>query len=120
MGITRRPSISNSSAIFSENRESSIFVGIRTTLQTRLFAITAYVSKETKCLMSETIDICFAVLGYLVGFTEFARLNIFLAFFSMIPISDLDGNKIFFGSQIMWSFLAAITLIGLGYAFFLI
>lgn len=66
------------------------------------------------------INLAFAVLGYFLGFSEFARLNIFLAFFSMIPLSDLDGNKIFFGSLIMWSFLAAITLIGLGYAFFLI
>ena len=65
-------------------------------------------------------NIVFAILGYLIGFTEFTRLNLYLAFFSMIPISDLDGNKIFFGSLILWSFLSAVVLIGLGYAFFLI
>ncbi len=65
-------------------------------------------------------NLVFAVAGYLIGFSEFARLNLYLAFFSILPFSDLDGNKIFFGSIIMWSFLAAVTLIGLGYALFLI
>jgi Zn-dependent protease len=55
-----------------------------------------------------------------MGFSEFSRLSIYFAFFNMIPISDLDGNKIFFGSLILWSFLAALVLIGLGYVFFLV
>jgi len=52
--------------------------------------------------------------------TEFAKLNIYFAFFNLIPISNLDGNKIFFGNTVLWSFLATITLIALGYVFFLI
>ena len=65
-------------------------------------------------------NLFFAVIGYLIGATEFARLNIYYAFFNMIPISSLDGNKIFFGSLIIWSFLASIIMIGLGFAFFII
>lgn len=65
-------------------------------------------------------NLIFAVLGYLLGFPEFSRLNIFLAFFNMIPLSDLDGNKIFFGSLVLWSLLATIVLIGLSYVFFLV
>jgi len=65
-------------------------------------------------------SLVFAVIGYLLGFSEFSRLSIFFAFFNMIPISDLDGNKIFFGSLVLWSFLAALVLIGLGYVFFLV
>jgi len=65
-------------------------------------------------------NLIFAVVGYLMGFSEFSRLSIFLAFFNMIPLSDLDGNKIFFGSLVLWSFLAALVLIGLGYVFFLV
>ena len=65
-------------------------------------------------------NLFFALIGYLIGFTEFARLNIYFAFFNIIPLSNLDGNKIFFGSFIFWSFLAILTIIGLGYAFFLI
>jgi Zn-dependent protease len=65
-------------------------------------------------------NLIFAVVGYFTGFSEFAKLSIFYAAFNMIPISDLDGNKIFFGNIIQWSFLAAITFVGLGYVFFLI
>jgi len=65
-------------------------------------------------------NLIFAIIGYLLGFSEFAKLNIYYAFFNMLPISDLDGNKIFFGSIILWSFLASITLIALLYSFLLI
>src|SRR3989338_1654728 len=68
------------------------------------------------------INLLLAVVGYLIGkgFEDFVNLNIYYAFFNMLPISDLDGNKIFFGNIVLWSFLAIIVLIGLGYAFFLI
>ena len=65
-------------------------------------------------------NLLLAVIGYLIGFEGFARLNIFFAFFNMLPISDLDGNKIFFGNMIIWSFLEILTLIGIGYAFLLV
>lgn len=65
-------------------------------------------------------NLVFAIVGYLLGFMEFSRLNIFFAFFNMLPLSDLDGNKIFFGNIILWSFLAALVLIGLFYTFFLV
>ena len=67
-----------------------------------------------------TINLIAAIIGYLINQPEFAKLNIYFAFFNMLPISDLDGNKIFFGSKILWSFLAIITLIGTFYAIFLI
>lgn len=65
-------------------------------------------------------NILFAIIGYLVNIPEFARLSIFYAFFNMIPLSDLDGNKIFFGSLLIWSILASIVLIGLFYVIFLV
>jgi len=65
-------------------------------------------------------NLIFAVAGYLIGFSELARISIYFAFFNMLPLSDLDGNKIFFGSRILWSFLAALVLIGVGYALLLI
>lgn len=60
-------------------------------------------------------NIAFAIIGYLMGWNEFSNLNILFAFFNSIPISSLDGNKVFFGSLIMWSFLASIVLISMGY-----
>ena len=64
-------------------------------------------------------NLAFSILGYLMGYPDFARLNIYFAFFNMLPFSNLDGNKIFFGSMVLWSFLASLVLIGLGYVFFL-
>ena len=63
------------------------------------------------------INLLLGIAGYLLGFSEFARLNIFYAFFSIIPLSDLDGNKIFFGSFVLWSLLTTLVLLGLGYVF---
>ena len=68
-------------------------------------------------------NLILAVLFYFIGGdfgTLFAKLNIWFVFFNMIPISDLDGNKIFFGNLVLWSFLAIVTLIGLGYTFLLV
>lgn len=65
-------------------------------------------------------NLAFAVIGYLLGFTEFSRLNIYYALFNMLPISSLDGNKIFFGSLILWSFLAALVVVGLFFLIFIV
>jgi len=65
-------------------------------------------------------NLFFALIGYLIGFSDFARLNIYYAFFNLLPLGELDGNKIFFGSIILWSFLAVLVLIGIGYAFLLV
>jgi len=58
-------------------------------------------------------NIFFAIIGYLINQPEFAKLNIYFAFFNLIPLSELDGNKIFFGSLILWVLLIIITLVGL-------
>jgi len=65
------------------------------------------------------VSLISAVIAYFLGFPTFAKLNVFFAFYSMLPFSDLDGNKIFFGNIVLWSFLASLVLIGLGYAFLL-
>jgi Zn-dependent protease len=65
-------------------------------------------------------NLLFAIIGYLLGFSDFARWSIYFSAFNMIPFSDLDGSKIFFGSTVLWTFLAVMTLIALGYAFLLI
>lgn len=65
-------------------------------------------------------NLIFAVLGYLIGFPLFSKLNIFYAFFNILPISDLDGNKIFFGNIILWSFLASLVFVGLFFTIFII
>lgn len=66
------------------------------------------------------INLILAGAGYFLGFPLFARLNIYYAFFNMLPISELDGNRIFFGNLILWSFLASFVLIGMLFAVFII
>ncbi len=66
------------------------------------------------------LNLLAAAVGYLIGFSEFAKFSIWFAFFNLIPISNLDGNKIFFGNKVFWSFLAVIALIALGYSFLIV
>lgn len=56
-------------------------------------------------------NLFFGLLGYILDYTLFARLNLVFAFYSLIPLSDLDGTKIFFGSKLLWAILATITTI---------
>lgn len=63
-------------------------------------------------------NLVLAIIGYVSGFEVFARLNIYFAFWSIIPLSKLDGNKIFFGSKALWITMFIITTIFLGYALF--
>lgn len=56
-------------------------------------------------------NIILALIGYLTGFPELAKLSLTFALFNLIPISELDGSKIFFGSLTLWVFLASITLL---------
>jgi Zn-dependent protease len=58
-------------------------------------------------------NLFFALLGYLIGFPsqmKFSLLSIWFVFFNMLPISDLDGNKIFFGNLVLWTILSIIIL----------
>ncbi|MEA3414455.1 MAG: hypothetical protein U9Q99_02940 [Nanoarchaeota archaeon] len=56
-------------------------------------------------------NLLFALLGYIMDYNLFARLNLAFAFYNLIPISNLDGSKIFFGNKILWTVLATITVI---------
>ena len=48
------------------------------------------------------------------------KMATFYAFYNLIPLSKLDGSQIFFGSRVLWSVLAVITLIFLLYTMFLV
>jgi len=47
-------------------------------------------------------NLILAFISHLLGFGYFAKLNVLFAIFNLIPISQLDGAKIFFGSRILW------------------
>ena len=60
-------------------------------------------------------NLVLAVVAYLAGFELFARLSIYFVLWSLIPISDLDGSKILFGSRVLW--LSLITLLVILFSF---
>jgi len=62
------------------------------------------------------VNLVLAIAGYFSGFELFARLNVYYAVWSLIPISNLDGAKIFFGSRSLWFTITIITAIFLAYA----
>jgi hypothetical protein len=61
--------------------------------------------------------VCVLILGAFTYFLPFnnmeylAKLCIYFCFWNLIPISKLDGIQIFFGSRLLWSTLAIITVI---------
>ncbi len=65
-------------------------------------------------------NLVLALLGYFIGWTMLTELSIWYAFFNILPISDLDGNKIFFGNLVLWSFLVSIIVVAVGYAILII
>ncbi len=57
---------------------------------------------------------------WIPGASALGRLATFYAFWNMIPFSKLDGTQIYFGSRVLWSILAVITLICTMYSLLLI
>ena len=47
-----------------------------------------------------------AVIAQFAGWNAFALLNVYFIIFNLIPFSNLDGGKIFFGSVMLWVFCA--------------
>ena len=66
------------------------------------------------------INLALSVIGYLLGYTALARLSLYYAFFNILPLGELDGNKIFYGNMVLWSVLASLVLIGMLFAIFII
>ncbi len=67
-------------------------------------------------------NLVLAVLAYLLDYSFLARLSIYYASFNLLPMSNLDGTKIFFASKngILWFILSAICAIFLVYSIFAI
>lgn len=60
-----------------------------------------------------------ALMGYLMGFEFLAKMAAYYAFWNMMPLSNLDGNQILYGSRVLWAVLAFVSLLGALFALFL-
>ncbi len=56
------------------------------------------------------INIILGIIGYVAGFETFAKLSIYYSAWSIIPLSSLDGSKIFFSSRKLWVVVSVIVL----------
>lgn len=57
--------------------------------------------------------IVLAIIGYLINQPELTKYSVYYGIWNLIPISNLDGSKLFFGSLINWILLVIIYLISL-------
>jgi Zn-dependent protease len=57
------------------------------------------------------LNLIFGIAGILIGFPVFAKLNFLYAFFNIIPLGKLDGNKILFGEKGLWYVIAIVSSI---------
>jgi hypothetical protein len=62
------------------------------------------------------LNFIFAIGGYIAGFEFFTKLSIYFIAWSVIPLSGLDGAKIFFGGRTKWVITFTITMIMLFWA----
>jgi hypothetical protein len=57
--------------------------------------------------------IILAIIGPIIDFTELSKYSIYFGLWNMIPFSNLDGTKLFFGSVLTWAVLLITFIIGL-------
>jgi len=59
------------------------------------------------------VNVLLAIVSkFLTGdiFEIFATMNIWYALFNLLPLSDFNGAKIFYGSKMLWAFLFVFTV----------
>lgn len=52
-----------------------------------------------------------AIVSQIMGYNTFAMLNMYFILYNLLPISVLDGSKIFFGSPMLWAFCVVFSSI---------
>lgn len=62
------------------------------------------------------LNLVLAVAAYIFNYPNLARFSIYYSLWNLLPIGQLDGSKILFGSRIVWVILVILSLIGLFYA----
>jgi len=61
-------------------------------------------------LSGSIANMLLAFFSFLLGFQEFAILNVSFVLFSLIPFSSLDGMKVLFGSRLLWLFSVSFAI----------
>lgn len=61
-------------------------------------------------------NLLLAIIGYILSFETFAQLNILFAAWSLLPLGQLDGAKLFFGSKKLWTTTLIVIVIFIAYS----
>jgi hypothetical protein len=56
-------------------------------------------------------NLIIGIVSYTLGFEFFAKLNIYYAAWSLAPLGNLDGTKLFFANKSIWIITAIVTAI---------
>jgi hypothetical protein len=59
------------------------------------------------------------LLGILFRVPELAKYSVYYGLWNLLPIGNLDGSKLFFGSLITWTFILILFLISLAFTILL-
>ena len=78
-------------------------------MQEREIAIIALAGPITNLFLAFIAGAVFSVTG-VVPVKDFAIFNAWFAFFSLLPIGNLDCTKVLFGGKIRWLFFFAFTI----------
>ena len=65
-------------------------------------------------------NLVLSLIAFLLGFSELARLSIYFAVSNILPISNLDGAKVFFGNRVLWTVIATLCFLALVMSFVII
>jgi len=60
---------------------------------------------------SLVFNILAAIIAKALGYNSFAVFNLIFVLYSLIPASNLDGGKIFFGSRLLWIFMLVLSVV---------
>lgn len=65
------------------------------------------------------MNLVLAIIAYILGYSDLARFSVYYSLWNLLPLSQLDGTKIFFGSRKLWFILVILSLIGFVYSLIL-
>jgi len=72
------------------------------------------------CGIGIAASLVLGLTAWVLGYGLLAKFSIYFCVWNMLPLGQLDGSRILFGSKPLWLFLGILTLAGLFCALFII
>ncbi len=76
----------------------------------RYSEVTEWEKAQIACIsIISLILIC--LISYFFNFILLSKISIYFALWSLLPLSNLDGSKLFFGSKKLWTFTTVLAIL---------